>query len=281
MMAPESDGRSRDDDGTLLEPLDLAMLAEATQAQRTLVEPLPAAPATFVESAGDDDVFRPVFRPPTARLVLLDDGESVAGETVRLRESVTLIGRTEGHIRVPHDVLVSAKHAEIVREGQPNSGCRWILRDLGSSNGTYVQCKRADLYPDRMFLIGGRRFQFVSSTPLFPGKGHEPGTVVIDARTLRDTDGPRLIDKSPRQEPVEIPLRSDTVIIGRRGHGNEIDVDDPLVARHHARLTRGPTGLWVIEALRSRNGLWVRIDSVRLMKTCRFQCGEQRFLFVS
>lgn len=281
MMAPESDGRSRDDDGTLLEPLDHAMLAEASQAHRTLVEPLQPAPVALGESAADDDVFRPVFRPPTARLVLLDDGEAIVGETIRLRESITVIGRTEGHVRVPHDLLISAKHAELVREGQPNSGYRWILRDLGSSNGTYVQCKRADLYPDRMFLIGGRRFQFVSSTPMLPGEGHEPGTVMIDARTLRDIDMPRLVDKSPRQEPVDIPLRSDTLTIGRRGHGNDIEIDDPLVARQHARLTRGPTGLWVIEALRSRNGLWVRIDTVRLTKTCRFQCGEQRFLFAS
>ncbi len=56
--------------------------------------------------------YRPVNRPPVALLTILDDGSTTTGETVRIREPVCLIGRTEGSVGIPHDQSMSSRHAE-------------------------------------------------------------------------------------------------------------------------------------------------------------------------
>ena len=80
---------------------------------------------------------RPVERPPIAMLCVLDDGK-LDGEWLRLRADRTVIGRTDGDVRIPHDGLISGRHAEIVRQRVPN-GYRWLLADLQSTNGTFVR----------------------------------------------------------------------------------------------------------------------------------------------
>ena len=112
-----------DEGGTVLEPVGQlrAALGEAgAEPAGTRVEPrpsgVPAAP-TPVKPSGLEPSYRPLIRPLVPRLTLLDDGDLTGGETIRLREAVTVIGRTEGDIRLPHDPLVSGRHAEIVREG--------------------------------------------------------------------------------------------------------------------------------------------------------------------
>ena len=50
--------------------------------------------------------------------------------------------------------------------------------------------------------------------------------------------------------------------------------------RHHAtRLVCDAAGVWRIEALPSANGVWVQVGLVQLTGDCRFQVGEQQFLF--
>src|SRR5438045_629773 len=83
----------------------------------------PAAPA----EEPDVQLARPMQRPPTAQLCILDDGKQ-EGEWVRLRADRTTIGRVEGEIVIPHDKQMSARHAEIVRE-KTAKGWRWLLID--------------------------------------------------------------------------------------------------------------------------------------------------------
>ena len=52
---------------------------------------------------------------------------------------VSLIGTEPTCTVVLHDQYMSSQHAEIKAEGGV-----WILRDLGSTNGTYVNDKRVD-----------------------------------------------------------------------------------------------------------------------------------------
>ncbi len=60
------------------------------------------------------------------------------------------------------DGRMSRRHAEIVRDRRQD---RWVLRDLGSSNGTYVQGKRIEsaavLLPGDVVRLGGTFFVFV------------------------------------------------------------------------------------------------------------------------
>ena len=189
-----------------------------------------------------------------------------------------VIGRTEGHVRLPHDPLVSGRHAEIVREGAARPH-RWLLRDLGSSNGTFVRCARTVLRPESLIMLGGRRFRFqpagagaVESAPA--------GTLTVDVAAVRVGGWPHLVEMGQVAEGLELVLAGHDLTIGRLGHGNAVEIDDPLLADRHARVIRDPAGRWVLEAMPSLNGVWAQVAAVQLASVCRFQIGEQRFLFV-
>jgi ABC transport system ATP-binding/permease protein len=62
------------------------------------------------------------------------------------------IGRGEGNNVVLTDLLASRRHAELVRDRD-----RWVLTDLGSANGTYVngqRIRRQEIGPDDVVGIG-------------------------------------------------------------------------------------------------------------------------------
>lgn len=68
-----------------------------------------------------------------ARLVQLLEGGGL-GEIFPLRVGENLVGRESGNITFPRDRFISARHAS-VRVGSQGV----TIRDLGSSNGTYVR----------------------------------------------------------------------------------------------------------------------------------------------
>ncbi|MFM8433829.1 MAG: FHA domain-containing protein [Planctomycetia bacterium] len=45
-------------------------------------------------------------------------------------------------------------------------------------------------------------------------------------------------------------------------------------------ITQTDDGTWWIQAMPSRNGVWIQVRAVKLSDSSRFQCGEQRFVFV-
>src|SRR5262249_26227036 len=142
---------------------------------------------------------RPVLRPPAALLCVLDDGRT-DGEWVRLRADVTVIGRTEGHVRIPHDGLVSARHAEIVRQRGAN-GYRWLLGDLQSTNGTFAGVGSISLRNENEFILGSGRFRFEAGPPPAPAidppglppQSTQPWAGAVPVRSLV----PSLVELSP------------------------------------------------------------------------------------
>jgi len=286
----------RDDDGgTILEPIGQlgaggfpsqpAVVAGTPLPRLTMQEAVPRMPTVPPGSRAlpsrlsevSEASYRPAIRPPVPLLTVLDDGEVASGETVRLRDHVTVIGRSDGLVRISHDPLVSGRHAEIVREGtsRPYS---WTLRDLGSSNGTFVNCVGTVLRPDRLIIVGSRRFRFQPPPVQAPGRAE--GTMLVDSRIVAEQVWPMLVETTAPSNALRIPLSGANLSMGRSGHGNDIEIDDPLLASRHAQITFTPAGEWRIEARPSRNGIWVQINAIRLSPNCRFQCGEQRFLFV-
>ncbi|AEE46064.1 FHA domain-containing protein [Cellulomonas fimi] len=95
--------------------------------------------------------------PPTSALLVMQRGPS-AGARFLLDAERTVAGRsTEADIFLD-DVTVSRKHAEFVREGHG-----FVVRDIGSLNGTYVNRTRIDqavLRPGDEVQIGKYRMTF-------------------------------------------------------------------------------------------------------------------------
>lgn len=68
-----------------------------------------------------------------------------------------VIGRVEGDIVIPDDEFVSGRHAAVRLEGG-----RYVLHDLGSTNGTYTRVHgEIELRPGDHVLIGSQIFRFV------------------------------------------------------------------------------------------------------------------------
>jgi pSer/pThr/pTyr-binding forkhead associated (FHA) protein len=95
------------------------------------VDPLLDAPGV------QDDVVVPLDALETATLVVRAGAQ--AGERFVLREVLTRLGRHPASEISLDDITVSRRHAEITREGR-----RYVVRDVGSLNGTYVNQERID-----------------------------------------------------------------------------------------------------------------------------------------
>jgi hypothetical protein len=264
--------------GTRLE--SVAEIRKALKARRT---------PTLKEISDDDTAaYRPMRRPPMALLCVLDDGRE-DGEWIRLRGDRFVVGREDGDLRIPHDAMMSARHAELSRAleaGRP----RWFLTDLGSTNGTYVRIGAGLLRHNQELLIGSRRYRFDTaaqgSGPAAPDDKTEPeidetqpkGTRGWDSLTPTDVS-PCLVELSPKGEGQRFRLEKAESWVGRNpGDCAIVLANDPLVSPRHARIYRDAKNRWHIENNNSLNGTWLRIDQMALDAACQFQMGEQRFL---
>ncbi len=112
--------------------------------QRLLVEALPgAAPAGGVMQWGSPD---PGHR---FRIVQLLEGNR-RGAAYPLNDGDNALGREVGDLTFPTDGFVSGRHAVLTVRGS-----RLFIRDLGSSNGTFVRLAAPSFVEDGdQFLIG-------------------------------------------------------------------------------------------------------------------------------
>ncbi len=246
---------------------------------------LPAASAAG-ESRDDTVRFKPVNRPGVALLVILDDGED-DGEVVRLRRESFIIGRVQGDLVIPHDGNMSGKHAEIVRRLEGNRW-HWFLRDLQSTNGTFVRVSGGILRDGQEVLIGGTGYRFESAAqaddpdegPVIPGGASATrkwggGSIAQLAAQM----SPALVTLTPDGDGRKYLLDQPDQWVGRDAAQASVVLDDPLVSPRHARIHRDAKGKWMIQNNKSLNGIWMRITEASLERGGQFQCGEQRFLF--
>jgi hypothetical protein len=105
--------------------------------------------------------------------------------------------------------------------------------------------------------------------------------VLADVNSTESPAWPVLLETAQGANGREIVLAGVDMVLGRSGCGNAIEIDDPQLAARHARVFRGATGAWTIEAFPSVNGVWVQVMEVELASPCRFQIGEQRFVFMA
>jgi pSer/pThr/pTyr-binding forkhead associated (FHA) protein len=68
---------------------------------------------------------------------------------------ILTIGREKGDVRIPDDPFLSQTHARVELRGE---SC--ILRDCGSTNGTFIEVMTAiELRPGDEIIIGGQLFR--------------------------------------------------------------------------------------------------------------------------
>jgi pSer/pThr/pTyr-binding forkhead associated (FHA) protein len=97
----------------------------------------------------------PVSKDAWGRLVQLL-GPDTAGQAFVLRGGEVFIGRERGDIRFPLDGYVSGSHAVLSRSDGAVS-----LRDLGSSNGTFIRLRgERALRPGDFILVGQQLLRF-------------------------------------------------------------------------------------------------------------------------
>jgi pSer/pThr/pTyr-binding forkhead associated (FHA) protein len=247
----------------------------------------PRAPTQKEQPADDTLPFRPVLRPPTAVLSILDDGRE-EGEKIRLRRDITVIGRTEGDVIIPHDNAMSGKHAAIQRESAKGR-YRWVLVDLGSTNGTFVRASSTVMRHGQEIMIGGRRYRFDAAQGAAAAAAAAEAATA-DASQPAGTRGwqtvktsdliPSLVELSSQgKEGQRLLLNQEENWIGRDlSQCSVVLVNDLLVSPRHARLYRDAKGVWHLDNAGSRNGTWIRITRMALDGVGMFQLGEQRFL---
>ena len=121
------------------------------------------------------------------------------------------IGRgDECDIIVPEDTSVSRNHARMDRDGED-----WVLVDLGSTNGTFVNGQRiseARLKSGDVVEIGDRRFRFL------PLKGGERD---VQKRTTNISMRQAKPGHKRSKDPTSVFSRMKTVLSGDEGE------DDP------------------------------------------------------
>jgi hypothetical protein len=100
--------------------------------------------------------------PPGSALLVVLRGPN-AGSRFLLDRDVTTAGRHPDSDIFLDDVTVSRRHAEFYRQGE-----RFVVRDVGSLNGTYVNRERIDeteLFGGDEVQVGKFRLLFLSRSP--------------------------------------------------------------------------------------------------------------------
>lgn len=223
---------------------------------------------------------RPLLRPPVPVLTVFDDGSLTDGERIRLRGEVFVLGRATGDLILQNDSTISGCHAEL-RRIEHRGHFQWNLSNLESVNGTFVRVRQAKIFADTIILLGLRRFRLEQSVA-------DPGNYVQRGSTTRPIDlqpGPEhvwtsLVETSERANPLKFPIRTTEVTVGCIRSGCDIKLDDPYIATQHAKISRDQNGGWRIAAAKTRNGVWVSVQSTRLVSPSFFRCGEQFFGFM-
>ena len=270
--------------GTVLEtneepalPVEFGQTSEESTDQPVLISGSNApTPSPSSKTAA---LFRPTQRPPMALLTVCDDGRS-EGELIRIRGDRFIIGRTEGDLRIPHDDLISARHAELTRV-LANGGYCWVVTDLQSTNGLFARVSRLALSDQDEFLVGLGRYRFEFSTD---GESPIAEVVMPKTGTTRDwTESAKPISSTALVELVPGGI-GNRYVLTRTEYWIGTDVActvcrryDPFCEPRHVRVFRDSQGKWYAEHQKTKNGLWLRVPQLASPHGFAFQIGEQRF----
>jgi pSer/pThr/pTyr-binding forkhead associated (FHA) protein len=205
------------------------------------------------------------------------------GEVIRIRNERFIIGRNEGHLKIPIDGRISARHVEIALktvDGQQ----RWVLTDLQSKNGTFFRISRTVLADQGELLVGRGLYRFDAPAPdpdatadwapndprFGTTKGWGSGGEVLRPPALTELIGDQIGNRTVLVQPE--------YWIGTDPGCSICRPDDSYCESYHVRVYRSRWGRWHAEHHKSQNGLWLRVSQVVATSVVHFQIGEQRFV---
>ncbi len=146
-----------------------------------------------------------------------------------------IIGRMLECDLVVTDLSVSGRHCRLYCDGP-----RWMLEDLGSSNGTFVNGVRitgpTEISTTDVVILG------LTGQMKWPAAMGRPESAVPEHTPTISA-------------PVMLAFHNNDIVVGRDPSCDHV-FDHPLVSRRHARLTRTRTG-FTVEDLGSSNGTFV------------------------
>lgn len=209
---------------------------------------------------------------PAAVVHLLASGEE---RGKRVGESL-IIGRSFGDIQVPGDTFLSGRHAAVQETAEG-----YVLRDLGSTNGTFVRVRKPiDLRTGDQFMVGQQVFRFTAKL----GSGGRGGASGAGGTRLLGSAGTSSaglvrIDAGGA-EAERYALRAGRVTIGR-DEGDIVFPGDELLSARHASVALESGGARaVLRDEGSRNGVYIRIsEEWTLRPGDLFVVGRQVFRF--
>ncbi len=162
--------------------------------------------------------------------LLVNEGPS-RGKKMPLNQKITSIGKRENNDLVLMDKTVSRNHFEI--EYQSDS---FLLKDLGSTNGTYLngsRVKEAYLSPGDLIKVGSTTIEFMAydeKIKIAPSENNEFGLMVGKSRKMRQIFS--ILEKiSPTQATVIIEGETGTGkdLVARAIHSNSPRKDKPFI----------------------------------------------------
>ena len=121
------------------------------------------------------------------------------GTRFQFDDAVVMIGRGASNAVQLHDTEVSREHAELRRDGDA-----FIVRDLGSSNGTYVngrQVKEQELASGDQLQLGRTMLLYTAVTE---GRVEDLADKINIVPRHDDDDGSRIVHAMPQSEGSEI-----------------------------------------------------------------------------
>ena len=195
-------------------------------------------------------------------IVLRCTGGPCDGETITI-EAELVLGREQSDPgRLGGDPRLSRSHARLFVDDEG----RGIVEDLGSTNGTWINDERltepCTIETGDVLRVG--RSTFECEAPVRPVATQMDTVLPAAIPTVAEAPRPEpslLVVAGPKQGE-KIPLGAE-LLIGR-GYGEPGALGgDRRLSRRHARIARGPGGVFFIEDTGSSNGTTLNATQLR------------------
>ena len=197
------------------------------------------------------------------KLTIEDDQASKT--VVHLVRDDYAIGRAEENTVRLTERNISRRHARLMRSGE-----HWLLLDLTSYNGCYVNGQRVndkhEIVHGDLVQLGDYRLQVLDDSIMEPVAFDKAVTMPAAPRSQALLGQPdRLVMVVGPTVGAEFPLTQDRPLVLGRGEECDVSVNHPSVSRVHAEVQPLGDGRYEIVDRESANG--VRVNGVELPRT--------------